>query len=139
MSTLAEAFSAGQEAVLRAAPALATAMGLTTARLYTVVPPDAPLPYVVLGDDQILGDDTDCAEGAEIFATVHVWAKPNPPSSALARQIGGALKTILTAAFAVAGYVLDDWTLETETYVTDPDGSTHGRLVFKYLVTSTAG
>jgi hypothetical protein len=139
MGTLAEAFSVGQEAMLRSSTALRAAMGLDKARIYNgPVPANAVLPYVVLGEDQILGDDIECAESAEIHSTVHVWSRPEPPTAAEAKRIGDTLIGLLKRPLVVGGYVVDEWQLESARYNTDPDGSTHGWLSFRYLITSTA-
>jgi hypothetical protein len=136
MSDPAEAIFDGIEAALRASAALATATG-NPLRIYDVVPANALLPYVVIGDDNIVGDDTVCAPASEIFATVHAWSKSEPPSSRQARQMGAAIRAALTAQLTLTGFEVIDWEFQGALYNTDPDGSTHGRFIFHYFVNPT--
>lgn len=137
MSSPAGPFKLAQDAALRASAALVQAMGLTTARLYTEPPANAPLPYVVTGDDQILIEvDEFCADEAEIFATVTVWSRATPlDAGAQARAVGLAVIIALNAQLAVTGWDVDLWELQSESYSTNPDQSTRGVLVFHYLLT----
>ena len=130
MTDLAVVFPVAQEAALRASSSLQTAMGGQT-RLYTTLPEDAPLPYVVIGEDQFETDDDGiCAGRGAIHATVNIWTKPDPPSNAQARAIGAAVKAVLADDLALDGHEIVEWFIELETYSTDPDGSSRGRLIF---------
>lgn len=132
----AAAFHATQEAALRGSAWLKSAMSLATARIYTVVPANATMPYVVLGEDQVFSFDNGCGSEGEIFATVNWWSKPSPPDSgSQARAMGAAIIGVLDTALALVGHTVDVHEVDDETYVTDPDGSTHGRAVFHYLTT----
>lgn len=144
MTSPAAAFQTAQEAALRATAveaALAAAMALSSARIYVGAPPQAgpgaaspKLPYLVLGDDQLVDwfRGRDCPDEAELVATVHAWAK----TAAQARAIlGAALEALNDEQLAIAGWDVDEAELERETYVTDPDGSTHGVAAVRYLLT----
>jgi hypothetical protein len=133
MSALAEPLHEAVEAALRVSTALEAAMG--TMRLYTVVPANAILPYIVIGDDQLIGDDTDCADGAEAFVTVNVWTKPNPPQGQTCRTICDLIRDILNAPLDVDGHEVVDWQFEGMNFITDPDQSSHGIARFRYLIT----
>lgn len=136
MPSPADPFKIAQEAALRASAALATAMG-GTVRIYTEVPTNAPLPYVVLGDDQVLLDtSSDCADEAEIFSTVGLWARKTPPDKgAQARAMGSAVVDALNIELTITGWTVDLAESQSESYSTDPDQSTKGVLVFRYLLT----
>lgn len=135
MTDLAVAFPIAQNAALRASTDLRAAMGLATARIYSVVPENAPFPYVVRGQDQIVETRHDCGVQGQIFSTVNIWSKPEPSSDAEVRAIGAAVKSALGANLALDGHVIDEWDVQTEAYSTDPDGSSRGRLVLHYQTT----
>jgi hypothetical protein len=136
MLSPAAAFRTTEEAALRASGALAAAMG-GTARLYHEVPANAPLPYVVLGQHQVLlTDGDDCADEAEVFATVAFWSRPAAPDGgAQARAIGAAIVAALAVELTVAGWDVDLWEVISEQYSTDPDQSTRGVVELRYLLT----
>jgi hypothetical protein len=135
MADLAAGFHAAQETALRGSAALKTAMGLPSARIYTVVPKDVLLPYVLIGEDQVLYDQSGCAGEGEIFATVNWWSKPTVPDVTQSRAMGAAILTALVGALTISGHDVDEYELQDMTYATDPDGSTHGRAIFHYLTT----
>jgi hypothetical protein len=86
MADPAAAFHAAQDAALRASAPLAALFPGGVVKLYSVVPQNAPLPFIRIGDDQIIEDtDPTCASSSEIFALVHVWTKPDPPDVQLGR------------------------------------------------------
>ena len=136
MGSPAGPFKAAQETALRASAGLMSAMGLGTARIYTEAPPNAVMPYVVIGEDQILLDQSsDCADEAEIISTVHVWSRVSPLDKGVqARAMGSAIIDD-GLALTIAGWDVVESDLQSETYVTDPDQSTHGVLVLRYLLT----
>lgn len=136
MPSPADPFKTAQEAALRASAALAAAMG-GTVRIYTEVPANAPLPYVVLGVDQVLQDtSSECADEAEVFATVGLWSRKTPPDrGAQARAMGSAAVDALNVDLTIAGWAVDLAEVQSESYSTDPDQSTKGVLVFRYLLT----
>ena len=134
MSSPAAAYHSAQDAALRASADLATAMG--TIRLYTEVPPNAPLPYVVLGQDQVLIENDDCADEAEVISTINIWSRVKPlDKGAQARAIGSAVIGALNLQLTVTGWDVDVWEVQSESYSTDPDQSSHGVLVLRHLLT----
>lgn len=136
MPSPAQPFKTAQEVALRASAALASAMG-GSVRIYTEVPPNAPLPYVVIGNDDIQQEPPgDCATEAEVTSTIGVWSRTSPlDKGAQARAIGAAIIDALNAQLTVTGWDVDLWELQSEQYSTDPDQSTKGVLVFHYLLT----
>lgn len=136
MTSPAAAFHETQDTVLRGSAALTAALGLVAARVLTDVPPGQKPSYVVIGADQVLIENHDCAAEAEIFSTVDVWTRTNPlDKGAMARAAGAIIIDLLNAQLTVAGWMVDEWELTSERYVTDPDQSTHGILEFHYLLT----
>jgi hypothetical protein len=114
------------ETALRAAVAVKTEFGGTT-RLYTLsAPVGAPFPYILIGEDQIIGDDIDCGAASEVAVTVHVYARETTPAASRlkAKAIAGAVRTALTAKLTLTGHVMIDWLFETTRHLTDPDGLT---------------
>lgn len=136
MPSPAVAFKAAEDAAVRDSAALASAMGTSGKGILTEVPVNQPCPYVVLGDHQILIFNGECAAEAEIFSTVSLWSLTSPrDKGAQARAMGAALVDALNAQLTLSGWTVDEWELQSETYSTDPDQSTHGVLVFHYLLT----
>ena len=136
MSAVIVELTAAQEAALRASGTLPGVMGLTTARVHNgVVPVGSNMPYILIGEDQVTTEDETWASEAEVFSTVNVWAKPEPSGAGLARAIAQEVKTILNTALALASHDVVVWGVTDELYMTDPDGSSRVRMVFRYLTT----
>lgn len=138
MSDPSLALQNAMEAALRASPALAEAMG-GRVRLYTLSAGDnAPFPYIVIGEDQIVGDETECAASSDAFTTVHVWSRVEDDvsaSRAQAKAIAGLVRTILNAALPLVGFVTTEWRFETVRHLTDPDQRTaHSVVEHRYLI-----
>lgn len=139
MADLATTFLAAEEAAVFASTDLLAALG--GPQIYTAVPENAVPPYVVIGQHQVLeteGDD-DCGGEGEVFASIDVWTRPAAltESAAEAREILGLIKPLVRTAFALTGHTVDLWAPVSETYVTDPDGSTHGRIETRYETTQS--
>ena len=138
MSDPSLALQNAMEAALRSSPALAEAMG-GRVRLYTLSPDDrAPFPYIVIGEDQIIDDETECAASSEAITTAHVWSRVEDDvsaSRAQAKTIAGIVRTILNVALPLAGFVTTDWRFETARHLTDPDQRTaHSVVEHRYLI-----
>lgn len=136
MPSPAGPFKAAQEIALRASIALATAMG-GTVRLHTEVPADAPMPYVVVGQDEI--DDLteeDCGEAHSIVSTVQWWARLTGAvkGSDTVRAMGAAIIAALnTDTLNIEGHDITLAIMETpERYGTDPDQSSRGLVAIRY-------
>lgn len=136
MPSPAGPYKVAQEAALRTSSALAMAMG-PVLRLYTEVQPDAKLPYVVLGNDQILIEtNPGCADEAEVISTVTWWSRTSPTDKGVqARAMGSAIIDALNVQLTVAGWDVDEWEVQSEQYLTDPDLSTKGIAVIRHLLT----
>ncbi|WP_295708035.1 DUF3168 domain-containing protein [uncultured Brevundimonas sp.] len=127
------------EAALRSSADLVAAMGLAQVRLYTLSPPDdAPFPYIVIGEDQIVDDETECAASSEAFTTVHVWSRVEDDvsaSRAQAKAIAALVRATLNAPLPLVGFVTTEWRFETARHLTDPDQRTaHSVVEHRYLI-----
>lgn len=138
MSDPSVAVQTAIEAALRGSAALATAMG-GQIRLYVLAPPtNAPFPYLTLGEDQVIGDETECSAGSEVATTIHVWARLDEDVSgtrAQAKSIAGAVRGAITDALAVTGFDVVDCTFEQTRHLIDPDRRTaHSVVQHRLLV-----
>jgi hypothetical protein len=140
MADPAAAFHTAQDAALRGSGELASLFPNSTPRIYGVVPQNAPLPFIRIGDDQVLEDSTDCASGSEIYAVAHVWTRPDPPGVQLARQMAGVIRDLLAdpETFVVQDFDVIDALFVDTRHLTDPDGSTHAVITFHYALTALA-
>jgi hypothetical protein len=136
MPSPAGPYKTAQETALRASSALATAMG-GAVRIYTEVPANAPLPYIVLGNDQVLLEaNPGCADEAEVTSTVALWSRTAPLDKGVqARAMGSAIIDALNVELTLAGWDVDVWEMQSEQYLTDPDQSTKGIITLHYLLT----
>lgn len=130
--SLAAAFSSAQEAALRASTDLAAIVGKA---IFTAAPPTKNLPYVLIGEDQVLEDASGCAGEGEVFATVNAWSRPEPPQANTVRNIAAAIIAALVTELMIDGFDCDLFEVQDQLYTTDPDGSSRARLVLHYLVT----
>lgn len=126
MSDPSEAIQNAIEATLRADTAVKAQFGGQT-RLYTLsAPVGAAFPYILIGDDQVIGHDIECGEASTVAVTVHVYARGGtPPESRLkAKAIAACVRKALTAKLTLEGHEMIDWVFETTRHLTDPDGLT---------------
>lgn len=124
MSDPSLALQSAVEAALRGSTALAQAMG-GRVRLYPLAPPaDAPFPYLTIGEDQIIGDETECMDSSEAFTTIHVWARLDGDvsgSRAQAKRIGAAVRQAINRNLNVIGFDVTECEFQTARHLTDPD------------------
>lgn len=141
MPSPALSFKVAEETALRTSTALRAAMGVGEVRLYVEVPKNAPLPYVVLGQHEIDDLSTDCGAAHSIISTVQWWTKDvaGKKGSEAVRLQGAAIIAALNVELVIAGHdtVLVEME-EPESYGTDPDQSSRGRVAFRYETTSLA-
>ena len=136
--------TASQDAVsaqLRNDAGVISAFGANDLKLYDLVAPNgAAFPYMI-ADYQIVGDDTECAEGSEVVVDVHIYARleTHAESVAAAKAIAGAVRRALTRKLIFAGHSTDDWTYEGTRHLRDPDSLTaHAIVTVTYLTTADA-
>lgn len=141
MSSLAEALGAAVDAGLRADAAVVAAFAPNPVRLYPLAPPANPtFPYVLLRID-LVGDDTECGEGAEATVSADVFARQGTYAASIqtANAIAHAVRRSLTRALTVTGHVVDDWLFEADRQIGDPDPTTaHRQVQVTYLTSATA-
>lgn len=142
MAKPALAYKVAEEAALRGSAGLIAAMGLPQVRLYVEVPENAPLPYVVHGQHEVQTEDYgDCGKAHEVVSTVQWWATTvgAVKGSDVVRAMGAEIVGVLMSEFAIDGYatVLVEEE-DSETYGTDPDGSSRGRVVVRREITPLA-
>ena len=134
-------FKSSEEAALRASAGLKAAMGLTIVRVYIEVPTNAPLPYVVVGAHEIDDLTDDCGAAHSIVSTVQWWTKAvgDFEGSDAVRKQGDAIADALFRPLDIPGHATVLWEMEEPArYGTDPDGSSRGRVVFRYETTALA-
>lgn len=133
MTSPAGPFSSAQEAVLRGSAPLQAAFAPAPVRVFTEVPQNQPPPYLVVGEDEIDDLSDGCGEAHSIVSTVQWWAS----SKDSARAIGAGVIATLNLELAIEGHVTVLVEMEqAESYLTDPDGSTRGRVAFRYETTA---
>lgn len=144
MTDPSEAFLVGMEAAMRGESALPAAMGLAVARIYPGErPANAQLPYIWHGDDQVIGDDRgECGDASEIFSNVHIYAASEDAAGVKGgrrvRRIAGVLRPLLKDGFAIEGHTVSLAEFTDMRVLTDPAGSTHAVLTFRYRTTPAA-
>lgn len=115
------------EAALRADEDLKAAMGLSIVRVYPMsAPNNAPYPYIIIGEDQIIDDSTECADSSEVITTVTPWSRVDADVNATRRQaktMAGHIRRI-GKALAVTGFDVVSAEFENINHRTGTDGLT---------------
>ena len=113
-----------------------------TVRLYTLsAPMGSGFPYILIGEDQVIGADIECGPASDIAVTVHVFAREEAPAASRrkAKTLAGAVRAALTVPLAVTGHTVTDWIYETTRHLTDLDGLTaHSVVELTYLTAPSA-
>ena len=138
MSDPALALQQAIDTTLRASSDLSAAMG-GTVRLYSMsAPVGAPFPHVVIGEDQVLDDSTECADSSEVYTTVHVWTRDQSEvseSRTQAKRMAGVIRSALKGPMTVTGFDLVLQDFENARHLTDPDGLTaHAVVTHRFLL-----
>ena len=137
MSDPALAVQDAIEAALRGSSALAAAMG-GRVRLYPLAQVgDDLFPYLTIGEDQIVADETECSAGSEVYTTVHVWARLEDDvqgSRAQAKRIAGAVRSAINRDLNVIGFDLIDCRFDDTRHLTDSDMRTAHSVVTHRLM-----
>lgn len=139
--SIATALRTAAEAKARADTGVIAAFSPSNIRLYPLAPPTNPtFPYVLMRTE-IIGDDTECAEGAEAYLILDVYAREATyaASATKGEAIAAALRKALNARLTLAGHVVDEWEFESDRAIGEPDVLTEHRNVrLRYLTTATA-
>ncbi len=92
-------------------------------RVYNPVPAGAAFPYISLGTIQLIGENVECLEGAEVFVTIDGWSRAGSKA-----EIGAVGKWIIAklddADLSGADLAVNSCTLDSCQYLEDPDGKT---------------
>lgn len=106
----------------------------TADRVFDAIPKNADFPYVNVGEDLVLGDDSECADGSEVISRIHAWSREVgfPELKEIAWNIRQRLRS---AALNVPGFRVDNIEFVQSQFLRDPDGQTrHAVLEFRFLV-----
>lgn len=128
-------------AKLVASSGIAALMG-GTAKAYDKVPDPRPDPLIRIGDDQVVGNSNACADGWEVFVTIHTFSRdaqaPRPKVKTLMNLVAQAIGNDANPP-APAGYTTDIIELVQSRSYFEEDGLTaHGVQTFRYLLVETA-
>ena len=139
--TIVAALDAAIETTARADAGVIAAFAASSVRLYPLDPPTNPIFPFVLYRAEIVGDDTECADGAEAYLIFDVYAREATYalSATKAANIAAALRAAFTAPITITGHVVDDWTFEGDRPISDPvENTAHRQVRIRYLTTATA-
>ncbi|MBX3494520.1 DUF3168 domain-containing protein [Chelatococcus sp.] len=125
------ALQAAAVAALKASPAVTA---LVAGRVLDRVPDKTAFPYVNLSGFQLIQDDADCIDGAEIFFDVHVWSRTVARTESA--DIAGAVREVLhKATLLLTDAELTELEHRDTRYMRDPDGVTnHAVVTFRALI-----
>lgn len=125
-------FAAARDGALRASADL-QAIFAGPVLVFTVPPQNQQPPYVVVGEDEVDDLSEDCGEAHSILSVIQWWADDPITARAMGVAIVAALKVELAIEGHATVLVAMD---EPERYATDPDGSSRGRVAFRYETTA---
>lgn len=102
-------------------------------KVFDEVTEGAAMPYVTMGQPQVLPDRADCIDGAEVFFPVHCWA--GGPQSVVIKELAHAVAASLDQlepSLSESRVILFDH--DGTQYLDDPDGQTkHAVVTFRIL------
>lgn len=138
---IATAVRLAVESQLRNDAATVAAFAPGNVRIYPLAPPlPATFPYIHMAV-QVIGDDTECAEGSEAVLTLEIFARDATYEASAERveTIAGAARRALVRELMLDGHVMDNWLFEGDRPISDPDVLTaHRSLSITYLTTASA-
>lgn len=124
-----------------ASSGIAALMG-GAARAYDKVPDPRPDPMIRIGDDQAVGNSNACADGWEMFVTIHTFSRdPQAPRVKVKTLMNLVAQAIGDDASppTPAGYATDIIELVQSRSYFEEDGLTaHGVQTFRYLMVEAA-
>lgn len=110
------------------------AAGVAGGRVYDSVPQNAAMPYVNVGQIDVVDDGAECIDAVEVTVTIHTWsaAVGKPEAQAIQAHIRANLHE---ASLALATWALVDLRHRDSTTFSDPDNiTTHGISIFRALI-----
>lgn len=113
--------------------ALVARLNTTGFRVYDAPPEGAVLPYITLGQPQVLPDRNGCEPGARVAYPIDGWAVG--PQSVEIKRLGAAIIAALHEhELVLEGHRTVLCELEQLNYLNDPDGITkHAAAVFQIV------
>lgn len=106
------------------------ASGVASGRVFSRVPDKTPLPFVYIGQDQIIGRD-DAADFSECFVTVDAYAATLPELKLMV----GTIRQALHKQIELDGFTCCEWHFDSIRYIASVDESTeHAVIELSYLV-----
>lgn len=105
-------------------------------KVYDAVPENAPMPFIHVGDDHILGDDQ-FGQWFDCTVNIHIFARDkNSPGKVRLKQITDAVYAALNVQLAVAGFDCStSRPFSDVTFITESDEVTeHAIMTFEYLL-----
>lgn len=126
-----------QAAIVAALRGAAAVTALVGTRVYDAVKPDAPLPYVRLGQPQVLPDRADCIDGAEVVFPVDCFAS-GPDSVSIKRVAKAVAQTLDGLAPTLTGHRVILFEHEQTQYLEEEGGLVqHANAGFRVLTEPT--
>ena len=116
--------------------ALVKTLGISTYKVYEVVPATAVMPFITIGEEMLLTDDTKTNERYQINFFIHSWTKGN--SSVTSKTLNDfILNRLLKNPLVIDGFFCDSVTLEMFNSQREVDESTsqeifHGIFEFSF-------
>lgn len=127
-----------QAAIVAALKASGSTAG---ARVYDAVPDEdkrkhdtgAAWPYISIGSFQLISEQVECLQGAELYVTIDAWSRAVGKGEV--KAIGQKIITALDDVdLSNSGLKVNSCLLNDVNYIDDPDGLTsHGILTFHIL------
>lgn len=101
-------------------------------RVYDEVPTKYVLPYIHLGEVEII-DDSNCGAAWEAFVTTHCFSEE--VGYPIVKRIGAAIGSTLNAQLRLPGFICTEWQFRNRRYFREGDGLTkHGVILHRYLI-----
>lgn len=126
-----------QGAIVAALKADNAVKAIVGTRVFDVVTALALMPYISLGEDQVLPDGSECFDGYEIRSTLHLWSRAVgfPEVKRLAAAVDDALGDELV----VPGHHVIACGVTDTRFLRDPDGLTSRAVLSLQTLIETAG
>lgn len=138
---IATAVRTAADAALRADAAVIAAFAPSSVRLYALAAPLPPIfPYALIRPE-VIGDDTECGAGSEVFLSLEIFARDETYAESVDKveAIADAVRTALNRKLTLQGHVMDEWQFEADRPISDPDVLTaHRSVSFTYLTSASA-
>ncbi|PKR57503.1 DUF3168 domain-containing protein [Thalassospira lohafexi] len=107
--------------------------------VYDDVPPKKPMPYVVIGDDTQLPDDTKTSLGFDMTITLHVWSDAKDGRREAKQLLGEIYDELHDANLTVTGFDAVSCSFEFSETVPDRDDKiTHGIARYRVVLDKAA-